>query len=177
MNDAPSPFWTFSLAVYREPAVQRECLELQDRYGVDVNLLLFCAFIGAVRGAVMPAQAVRLAAELVADWHHNIVANLREVRRALKPLATDGSSIAPSAAALRENVKATELEAERIEQIMLERWSAAHADAWPRAEPAAAVADNIRALFAIGKGAPQPPDLPANLIAAALAVAGQSGAR
>lgn len=174
MNDAPSPFWTFSLAVYREGAVQRECLELQDRYGVDVNLLLFCAFIGAVRGAVMPDQAVRLAAAIVADWHRNIVANLREVRRALKPLASNASPTAASAAALRQTVKAMELEAERIEQTMLECWSAVHAGAWPRAEPAAAVAENIRALFAIGEGAPRPPDLPTNLVAAALAAGGRS---
>jgi uncharacterized protein (TIGR02444 family) len=177
VNDAPSPFWTFSLAVYREGAVQRECLELQDRYGVDVNLLLFCAFIGAVRGAAMPDQAVRLAGELVEDWHRDIVASLREVRRALKPLAIDASPVAASAAALRANVKAMELEAERIEQTMLERWSAVHGGAWPRAEPAAAVAGNIRALFAIGERAPRPPDLPTNLVAAALAVAGRSGVR
>jgi len=173
VNDAPSPFWTFSLAVYREGAVQRECLELQDRYGVDVNLLLFCAFIGAVRGAAMPDQAVRQAAAVVADWHRDIVATLREVRRALKPLATGDSPTAAPAAALRENVKAMELEAERIEQMMLECWSAVNAGAWPRAEPAAAVAGNIRALLAIGEAAPRPPDLPQNLVAAALAAGGR----
>ena len=37
-----SPFWRFSLRIY--PAVADTCLELQDRFGVDVNVLLFLLF-------------------------------------------------------------------------------------------------------------------------------------
>src|SRR6202000_1576818 len=53
MTTGESRFWTFSLAVYADPAVQRECLALQDDHGVDVNLLLFCAFVGAVHGVAL----------------------------------------------------------------------------------------------------------------------------
>jgi len=173
VNERPSQFWTFSLTVYGEPAVQQECLELQDRHGVDVNLLLFCAFVGAVHGAVLSEEEVRQLAGAVTDWQQNVVRSLRQARRALKPLATDASPIAAPAAALRATVKAMELEAERIEQMILDCWRAARLGVWPRAEPVAAVAGNIRALFAIGAEAMPPPELPMHLLAAALAAAGQ----
>jgi uncharacterized protein (TIGR02444 family) len=36
-------FWDFSLKVYAAAGVADECILLQDRFGIDVNLLLFCA--------------------------------------------------------------------------------------------------------------------------------------
>ena len=51
-----SPFWLFSRSIYGTPGVQRECLELQDSFGIDINLLLFCAFVGAVHGALWPCS-------------------------------------------------------------------------------------------------------------------------
>lgn len=164
-------FWAFSLSVYEDAGVQTECLDLQDRYGIDVSLLLFCAYVGAVHGAVLSDVEVRQAAELVARWHSDVVKSLREARRALKPFATDASPIMSSAKTLRERVKAIELEAERIEQIMLEEWSAARINACLRAQPSAAVPANIHSLFAAYARPLQPPGLPDRLIAAALAAA------
>jgi uncharacterized protein (TIGR02444 family) len=166
-----SRFWSFSLTVYSKPDVQKECLDLQDRHAIDVNLLLFCAFAGAVHGAVLPDDALKQAAGLVGEWHKKIVTNLREVRRALKPFATDFSSAAPAAVALRNSVKAIELEAERLEQTMLEEWSASRLSAWPRMQAVEATAANIRALLAVGAGSAAEPELPQNLVAAAVAAA------
>lgn len=42
-------FWRFSLAVYAAPGVADECLALQERCGIDVNILLFCAWVGGAR--------------------------------------------------------------------------------------------------------------------------------
>jgi uncharacterized protein (TIGR02444 family) len=36
-----SPFWRFSLRLYRAPGVGDACIVLQEETGVDVNLLLF----------------------------------------------------------------------------------------------------------------------------------------
>jgi uncharacterized protein (TIGR02444 family) len=167
VSEQPSRFWAFSLAVYGDAGVQAECLALQDRHGIDVNLLLFCAYVGAVGGAVLPVPALREAEDLVKAWHRDIVRNLRESRRRLKPFAAAASAIADAAAELRGAVKAAELAAERLEQLMLEEWSGARLGAWPRAEPSVAVAANIGALLAVADGAPQP----SRLIAAAIAVA------
>jgi uncharacterized protein (TIGR02444 family) len=177
MNDSASVkehqsrFWTFSLTVYGDAAVQRECLDLQDRYGIDVNLLLFCAFIGAVHGAVLPDHDLRQAVDLVSEWHKKIVTNLREARRALKPFATDGSSNVEAVASLRTDVKSKELEAERLEQMMLASWSRARVASWPRMQAAEAVTANIRALFALGAAAAGAPGQPHHLVAAAVAAA------
>ncbi len=39
-------FRCFSLAVYEQAEVAQECLQLQQAIGIDVNLLLFCAWVG-----------------------------------------------------------------------------------------------------------------------------------
>jgi uncharacterized protein (TIGR02444 family) len=45
--DLDNVFWRFSLAVYASDGVARECLALQEALKADVNLLLFCAWMGA----------------------------------------------------------------------------------------------------------------------------------
>ncbi|HEY9550471.1 MAG TPA: TIGR02444 family protein, partial [Kiloniellaceae bacterium] len=42
-----TPFWQFSGAVYARRGVAEACLALQQRHGLDVNLLLFCAWAGS----------------------------------------------------------------------------------------------------------------------------------
>jgi uncharacterized protein (TIGR02444 family) len=172
-----SRFWTFSLAVYADPAVQQECLELQDDYGLDVNQLLFCAFVGAVHGAVLSNQATRDATDTVGVWQRDVVGALRAARRALKPFAAEAEPHNRPIADLRARVKAAELDAERIEQAMLEHWAATHIGSWPHAGPAEAATRNIRTLLAIAgrteKTAGGPARWPGHLIATALATAGR----
>jgi uncharacterized protein (TIGR02444 family) len=177
MTAGESRFWTFSLAVYADPAVQQECLALQDDHGVDVNLLLFCAFVGAVHGIILSERATRDAADVVGIWQKDVVATLRLARRALKPFAAKTGSHGTPAADLRARVKTAELDAERIEQAMLEHWATAHIGLWPHAEPAEAVTENIRTLLAMAIGTGRTTGAPAtsthHLIAAALARAGR----
>ena len=111
MTEPSSRFWSFSLAVYSDTAVQAECLDLQDRHGIDVNLLLFCAYVGAVGApsCQMPNCARRQASSTIGTNTSCRVSVA--ARRALKPFATDPSAIVSSAAALRTGVKAAELEA------------------------------------------------------------------
>jgi uncharacterized protein (TIGR02444 family) len=166
--EGPLHFWEFSLTVYGAPGVQEECLLLQDRCGVDINVLLFCAYVGAIHCALLSDVGVRAAAAVAGEWNTTIVGGLRKVRSALKPFATDPSAIRASAALLRTAVKAAELEAERIEQMTLEVWSVSRLEAWPRAQPETAVAANIAALLATHGIAVGQPDLTSHLAAAAL---------
>lgn len=46
-------FWRFSLVVYAQPDVAPECIALQEAAGNDVNILLFSAWLGAEREAVL----------------------------------------------------------------------------------------------------------------------------
>jgi uncharacterized protein (TIGR02444 family) len=173
VKNEKSEFWAFSRVVYENPAVQQECFCLQDEYDIDVNLLLFCAFIGAVHAAVLSDQDVKDAAGAVGEWHKNVISRLRGVRRALKPLALERSPIASLAAHLRHGVKALELNAERVEQAMLERWSSSRIEAWRRAQPADAIVDNVRTLLTISAKGGLRAELPKHLINAALAAAGR----
>lgn len=139
---APSPFWTFSLAVYGREGVPPACLDLQDQSGVDVNVLLFSLYLGSRGRALSPDDAGRIAAT-IEPWRSQIVAVLRTARRALKepPAPFEG----PAVDQLRAKVKAAELESERIQQEML--FVSFPVDATGRPEPdrAAACAQNVEA--------------------------------
>jgi uncharacterized protein (TIGR02444 family) len=143
-----SPFWNFSLAVYGASAVQDECLHLQDQFGLDVNLILLCAFLGAVHGVALTPQDIAAARQEVGPWHEDIVKPLRAARRRLKTIELKDAEAAKAAMQLRTQVKAAELESERIEQTILEQWAAARLAAWPRVNARDAVPENLQALLA-----------------------------
>lgn len=103
-------FWRFSLAVYAADGVAAECLDLQARHGIDVNLLLFVVWLGASRRRTMSPADLERARSRIRQWHDETVRPLRSVRVALKSMDE------PGAQELRTHVKALELEAERIEQ-------------------------------------------------------------
>jgi uncharacterized protein (TIGR02444 family) len=105
-------FWRFSLAVYKPPDVAAECLALQEAVGLDVNLLLFCTWLGT-RGIVLSRSDIEAASRVVALWHNSVVRPLRGVRRHIKTQYGDALE------GLRSRIKDDELQAEQIEQAML----------------------------------------------------------
>jgi uncharacterized protein (TIGR02444 family) len=115
MNPPANPFWDYALALYGRPGVAEACLALQERHGLDVNLLLFCCWAGHRGHRLSPAELESLTAAAGA-WHARVVVPLRGLRRWLKgrEAAAQGA-----AGALRARVKARELAAERIEQDLL----------------------------------------------------------
>ena len=133
-----TPLWAFSLAVYGSDGVADECLDLQERLGLDVNILLFAAYIGAAEGVKLEVSDIAAANAEVAHWRGDIVRPLRHARRALKPTSAEG---------LRAQVKAAELEAEKIEQAMLWQWSRTELTSRPRSGRDRALADNLRGVL------------------------------
>jgi uncharacterized protein (TIGR02444 family) len=142
-----SPFWTFSLAVYGANGVQDECLDLQDCFGLDVNLVLLCAFLGAAHGVALSADDIAAVRREADAWHEDIVKPLRAARRKLKTVALKNVDTAQAAAQLRTQVKAAELESERIEQMLLEQWAGARFASRPRGQIDDAILANLRALL------------------------------
>ena len=108
-----NPFWDFSLEVYERDGVAASCLTLQDRRGLDVNLLLFCGW-AAGKGWVFDQEDIDRLDASVAPWQRNVVVPLRELRRRLKDCAE-----VPGAETLRQRIKRDELQAEAIEQALL----------------------------------------------------------
>ena len=117
MVEADNPFWDFSLAVYAREGVPAACLRLQDRQGVDVNMLLFCCWTAQSAAVRLEKDALAAIADRIAPWKAEIVEPLRAARRDLKP-GFDGFSPA-GCDALREKIKALELEAEKLQQDAL----------------------------------------------------------
>lgn len=137
-----SPFWRFSLRIY--PSVADACLELQDRFGVDVNVLLFLLW-AARDGRKVGTDEMRRIVSTVESWNLSVVAPLRSVRRFLRspPDVVD----ADAAAGLRQHVKQIELEAERLQQDALYRSVPIETLGDPEA-PEAAAAANVEAYAA-----------------------------
>lgn len=150
-----SLFWDFSIAVYGADLVADECLTLQDQFGLDVNLLLLGAFVGARHGVALTADDIASARAEVASWQKDIVTTLRETRRALKPMGLRDTDAGKAAAELRMRVKAAELESERIEQVMLEQWASTRLVSRTHAEPRAVVPANLQSLLSAYGIAPE----------------------
>ena len=143
--------WDRVLQAYARPGVPEACLALQDRHGQNTSLLLWAVFAEA-RDPDLLARA----AEAARAWDATALVPLREVRRALKPPLPpfeDGPRLA-----LREDVKALELAAERLLLETLEALSGgsdgasalqaleAASAAWGRPAPADALAELAAAL-------------------------------
>ena len=106
-------FWAFSLAFYERPGIAETCLDLQDRDGIDVNILLLCCWLGWSGQGRLRHEDFHAVEAGVAAWRSQIVERLRSVRRALKEMA------APAASALRRDILRLELTAEREAQRLL----------------------------------------------------------
>ena len=113
MSGHRANFPRFAIDVYRVDGVSAAALSLQARCGVDVNVLLLAAYVGAVARSRFTLDDAAAAAARTGPWQREVVGPLRALRTRLK----DGPAPAPgqAAAALRERVKSIELDAEMIE--------------------------------------------------------------
>ncbi|HVJ52247.1 MAG TPA: TIGR02444 family protein [Aliidongia sp.] len=108
-------FWRFTLEIYGRSQVSPRLIELQDRDGRDVNILLYCLYAGLVLGRRLGRGDIALLEQAVAGWNMMVTHKLRTIRRDLKPLAGD-----PQIAELRRAVQAAELDGERLAQARLQ---------------------------------------------------------
>ncbi|MGH3638157.1 MAG: TIGR02444 family protein [Mycobacterium sp.] len=113
MIESRGEFQRFAVDVYGSDGVSTACVLLQDRCGVDVNVLLLAAYVGAAERSTFTDDEMAAAVARTGHWQRDVVGPLRAVRTRLR----DGPPPAPSAAtvALRERIKAIELDAEMIE--------------------------------------------------------------
>lgn len=144
MDFPKSAFWDFTLQVYGREGVSPAVIALQDRHGLDVDILLFCCWTGSTgHGALGPSEIAR--AKTVADpWQSQVVNALRTIRRRIK----DGFEGTPPGLpdALRKQILSQEIDAERLEQIMLEATVTSAPDP---SRPAEARAANAAASLAV----------------------------
>ncbi|WP_421999736.1 TIGR02444 family protein [Reyranella sp.] len=123
----PHPFWNFSLELYAAEGVADACLDLQERRGCDVNILLFCCWLGASGRPTLTADRLRAILKASDAWQAGIVQPLRAVRRLLKDKPWPGA-LPETVDAARRRVADAELAAEHAEQIQLAGLHAPMAD-------------------------------------------------
>ena len=110
-------FWDWALQAYARPQVEGLCLELQDTHGQSVAYLLWAAWLDAEGRRVAPTELIH-AMDMARAWEAEIIGPLRSVRRRLKK---------DRGPALRDQVKAAELAAEReLMEILEARATASH---------------------------------------------------
>lgn len=115
LQDLPqSEFWDFSIDVYARPEVSKLCLDLQDNYGADINMVLFACWLGNSGRGLVTVSAWRAMILRLTRWREQVIKPLRGVRQMLKH-----EHLAPER--MRQQVFESELEAEHIEQLVLER--------------------------------------------------------
>jgi uncharacterized protein (TIGR02444 family) len=113
-NANPGPHsghaWDWAVAVYARAGVQEALLDLQDRFGQCVPLLLTAAWAAAA-GRAFDEESLEAAADVARAYDGTLIGPLRAIRRTLKAPVPDLDD--PARLALREQVKALELDAER----------------------------------------------------------------
>lgn len=113
--------WNFALELYARAGVEQACLELQET-GSDVCLLLTGAWLQR-RGVRCLDERLRALQEVAGPWQREVIAPLRQTRRDWRAAAEQDAE----RAALREQIKKLELQAERV---LLGRLQAL-AEGWP----------------------------------------------
>ncbi|WP_294732431.1 TIGR02444 family protein [uncultured Pseudomonas sp.] len=116
--------WSFALSTYARPGVEDACLRLQAQ-GADVCLVL-CGLWLEQRGVAAQPSRLQALRQMAGPWQAEVVEPLRHVRTQWRPLGQHDAELG----ALRERVKALELEAERLLLLRLE----GVAQDWPMAE-------------------------------------------
>ena len=108
--------WNYCLNLYARPGVEQACLSLQAQ-GLDVCLLLCAAWLQE-RGVACSEARLEHLKVCAGPWQREVVQPLRQLRIRWRDAAAQDDSLS----ALRMQVKALELEAERT---LLQRLEAA----------------------------------------------------
>jgi len=124
-------FWSFTLAFYGREGVSPALIALQDRFGHDVNLLLYACWLGLHEGVALTGEERKGAAERVRAWRETVLIPLRGARRAIKAAAVAETETVYSAA------KSLEISAEQVAQRLM-------AEGAPAARPGVALAERRR---------------------------------
>ena len=139
--------WDWALKAYAAPGVREALLDLQDVNEQNVCLLLWAGWAGQT-GRPLDEDAFEEAADIARTWEDSVVLPLRTLRRSLKKPIPDLDPAAREA--VRAEIKAVELKAERASLAALEAVAAG-----PAGKPAATDQALVAAARAWGGATPR----------------------
>lgn len=127
-----SEFWDYTLAIYGKQGFSPAVIALQDKLKLDVDILIFCCWTASTGRGALDAATVAKAREVADPWQAEVVNALRSIRRRIK----EGFKGTPDGlpAGLGKDILGREIDAERIEQMMLEAIAPAAKDAGKTAD-------------------------------------------
>ena len=118
MNFPDSKLWDFSVQTYSLPEVKDLCLELQNNFDADINIIMFCLWIAEQSIELSKEDTVALI-QTTLPWQKSILKPLRDARKMIKQ-----QTIAMPADLLDQtvcNLTEMELNAEHMSQMALEK--------------------------------------------------------
>ena len=113
-------FWSFSNQIYRKNHISEVCLYLQDIHKLNINLILFCCWFGKNFG-VLDKNLFNKIIKRSSSWDVVVVAPLRKLRIDLKYSNKANLNWSAEIPLLREKIKTIELEAEKLNQLYLQK--------------------------------------------------------
>lgn len=118
MNFPDSAFWNYSIQIYQTPDVEQACLNLQNEFNADVNIILFCLWMGEQKRRLSLDEVLVLTLTS-APWQDAILKPLRNARKTMKQhiIAMPPELLDQTMCNMRE----MELNAEHMQQLELEK--------------------------------------------------------
>lgn len=103
-------FWVFSLATYGRAGVADNALLAQDELGLDINLVLYAAWL-ASQDLQLTTEHLADLDSAIASWRGRVIVPLRALRQQLRDY--------PAAEEIRGELKSLELRAEQHQQDLM----------------------------------------------------------
>ena len=117
MDYPESALWTYSTNIWTLPDVEDLCIRLQTEYDADVNLLIYCLWLGEAKRR-LNEDDLQVMLDTVKPWQ-TMIKPLRDSRRMMQQqmIAMPGELVEQSIA----NMKEMEINAEHMAQLALEK--------------------------------------------------------
>ncbi len=117
MEFPTSEFWNYSNQIWSLPEVENNCLELQNQHDLNVNLLLYCCWLGD-KQLRLDNEQIKTLISAAEPWE-TVIKPLRCSRNMMKQhlIAMPADLIDQTI----KNISEMELNAERMEQMSLEK--------------------------------------------------------
>jgi len=113
----PNDLWDYAARVYARGRASAACLALQDRHGLDVNVLLYCCWVASSGRGVFRDGELEHALTAIGPWRMDVIDVLHDLKVRLK------GDVAPAPKALADELRRvvveSELHAEHAEVLML----------------------------------------------------------
>ncbi len=117
MDFPNSEFWNYSSQIWTLPQVEPLCLGLQDDFDINVNVLLYCYWVGEKKLS-LNNDNIQTLIDTILPWS-TIIAPLRDSRKMMRQ-----NLIAMSSDMINQtitNINEMEINAEHMTQIALEK--------------------------------------------------------